>query len=192
MAMYIMRLWKLWGTFLKVWWVSEIEMLPLLESDMQNCIFIYCIGHALTNPVGEEWLFWTGSFHHPFETFWFNPCPSFIPCRCSHASTCVPQAQFTAGTSGRMPELFLLQSFLILLAKMFGLLLQNCSLSSNRLQPSSLERLDSLSHSLYSHSDTCSLGACTCRRQDWKKIPTNVTLLTANDMVPTPSPPVNL
>jgi hypothetical protein len=73
MAMYIMRLWKLQGTFLKVWWVSEIEMLPLLESDMQNCIFIYCIGHALTNPVGEEWLFWTGSFHHPFDTFWSTP-----------------------------------------------------------------------------------------------------------------------
>ncbi len=31
------------------------------------------------------------------------------------------------------------------------------------------KRLDSLSHSLYSHSDTCSLGACTCRWQDWKK-----------------------
>lgn len=55
-------------------------------------------------------------------------------------------------------ELFLLQSFLILFAKMFGLLLQKYSLSSNRLQLSSLERLDSLSHShsLYSHSDTCS------------------------------------
>lgn len=51
--------------------------------------------------------------------------------------------------------------------------------------------LDSLSHSLYSHSDTCSVGACTCRQQDWKKIPTNMTLLTAYDMVPTPSPPVN-
>jgi hypothetical protein len=32
----------------------------------------------------------------------------------------VPQAQFTAGTSGRMPQLLLLQSFLILFAKMFG------------------------------------------------------------------------
>lgn len=82
MAMYIMRLWKLRGTFLKVWWVSEIEMLPLLESDMQNCIFIYCIGHALTNPVGEEVIldrkfsssFWhiliqPLSFIHPLQMF---------------------------------------------------------------------------------------------------------------------------